>query len=111
MLQEKAHSLSDDYYAIGAEINHLSELIKAAEIPQASNFYKRLADMIFREGDFTLYQGEVMHAKVATWFKYQMTEARTFKEATWLRNESIQRYHIQKEDLAKRKEKLFRSKN
>lgn len=52
-----------------------------------------------------------MHAKVATWFKYQMTEARTFKEASWLRNESITRYKLQKEDLLKRKEKLFRSKN
>ena len=51
-----------------------------------------------------------MHQKVASWFKYQMTEARTFKEAAWLRNESIQRFNMQRVDLLKRKEKLFRRK-
>jgi hypothetical protein len=77
-LQERAHELADDYYAVGSEINHFSELLKATEIPQASTFYRRLADLIFRQGDFTLYSGEIMHQKVASWFKYQMTEARTF---------------------------------
>ena len=52
-----------------------------------------------------------MHTKVSPWFKYQMTEARTFKEAAWLRNESINRYLMQRTDLLKRKEKLFRNKN
>jgi len=51
-----------------------------------------------------------MNQKVASWFKYQMTEARTFKEAAWLRNESIQRFNMSRVDLLKRKEKLFRRK-
>ena len=33
-LQARAHMLADDYYAIGAEINHFSELLKTTEIPQ-----------------------------------------------------------------------------
>lgn len=52
-----------------------------------------------------------MHSKFANWFKYQMTEAKTFKEAQWLRNESISRCKVQRADLLKRKEKLFRYKN
>lgn len=92
----RSHELADDYYAIGAEINHFSELIKIAEIPQASNFYRRLADVIIRQGDFTLYTGELMHQKVSSWFKYQMTESRTFNEAAWLRNESVTRFNMQR---------------
>jgi hypothetical protein len=32
-LQKKAHELAQDYYAIGAEINHFSELLKNSEVP------------------------------------------------------------------------------
>jgi len=32
-LQSRAHQLADDYFAIGAEINHFSELMKLTEIP------------------------------------------------------------------------------
>ena len=32
-LQFRSHELADDYYAIGAEINHFVEVLKAAEIP------------------------------------------------------------------------------
>ena len=32
-LQARAHALADDYFAIGAEINHFSELMKLTEIP------------------------------------------------------------------------------
>ena len=32
-LTEKAHTLADDYYAVGAEINHFAELMKVTEIP------------------------------------------------------------------------------
>lgn len=32
-LQARAHTLADDYFAIGAEINHFSELMKLTEIP------------------------------------------------------------------------------
>ena len=32
-LQVRAHELANDYYAIGAEINHFQELLKSAEIP------------------------------------------------------------------------------
>ena len=39
-----------------------------------------------------------------------MTESKTFKEANWLRNESISRFNMQRIDLGKRKEKLFRRK-
>lgn len=32
-LQIRSHELANDYYAIGAEINHFQELLKSAEIP------------------------------------------------------------------------------
>lgn len=32
-LQARSHELADDYFAIGAEINHFAELMKLTEIP------------------------------------------------------------------------------
>lgn len=32
-LQARAHTLADDYFAIGAEINHFAELMKLTDIP------------------------------------------------------------------------------
>ena len=46
--------MADDYYAIGAEINHFSELLKITEIPQIVSMYKRLSNLIIRNGDFTI---------------------------------------------------------
>lgn len=60
-LQARAHQLADDYYAIGAEVNHFSELMKLTEIPQASKFYRRMSDLIIRNGDYTIQSGELMN--------------------------------------------------
>lgn len=67
----KSHSLADDYFAIGAEIKHFAELLNSAEIPQITNFYNRLADMMVKNGDFTLHSGELINQNIGTWFKYQ----------------------------------------
>jgi len=69
-LQARAHQLADDYYAIGAEINHFSELMKVTDIPQISSMYRRLSDLIIRNGDFTLQSGELMNQQLAQWFKF-----------------------------------------
>jgi hypothetical protein len=53
--------LADDYFAIGAEIKHFAELLNAAEIPQITNFYNRLADMMVKNGDFALHSGELVN--------------------------------------------------
>ena len=110
-LQARAHMLADDYYAIGAEINHFSELLKTTEIPQIVSMYRRLSDLVIRNGDFTLQSGELMNQQLAAWFKYQRQESRSFQEAHWLRDESVARYNAQKVDLNKRKEKLYRRKD
>jgi hypothetical protein len=47
----RAHELADDYYAIGAEIEQLSVMMKSTEIPQISNLYKHVADLVIRNGD------------------------------------------------------------
>ena len=59
--QARAHELADDYFAIGAEINHFSELMKLTEIPQAVKFYRRLSDLVIRQGDHTIRSGELMN--------------------------------------------------
>ena len=69
-LQARAHTLADDYFAIGAEVNHFSELMKITEIPQAVKFYRRLSDLIIRSGDHTIRSGELMNQNLAAWFKY-----------------------------------------
>ena len=73
--------------------------------------YRRLSDLIIRNGDFTLQSGELMNQQVAAWFKYQRQEARSYQEAHWLRDESVARYNAQRLDLNKRKEKLYRRKD
>ena len=110
-LQGRAHQLADDYYAIGAEINHFSELMKCTDIPQIVSMYRRLSDLIIRNGDFTLQSGELMNQQLAGWFKYQRQEARSYQEAHWLRAESVARFNAQKTDLNKRKEKIFKRKD
>ena len=45
-LQRKSHAISDDYYAIAAEIKHLSELLAPADIPQFCQFYERLSQQV-----------------------------------------------------------------
>jgi hypothetical protein len=66
---------------------------------------------MIKNGDFTLHTGELVNQSVGTWFKYQRQEAKCFKEAHWLRDESLQRYITTKANLATRKEKLFKEKN
>jgi hypothetical protein len=66
----RSHTLADDYFAIGAEIKHFAELLSVAEIPQITNFYKRLSDMMIKNGDFTLHTGELLNQSIGTWFKY-----------------------------------------
>lgn len=69
-LQARSHQLADDYFAIGAEISHFSELLKLTEIPQAVKFYRRMSDLIIRNGDHTIRSGELINNHVASWFKY-----------------------------------------
>lgn len=69
-LQFRSHELADDYYAVGAEISHFAELLKAAEIPQITNFYKRISDMMVKNGDFILHSGELINQSIGSWFKY-----------------------------------------
>ena len=110
-VQARAHELADDYFAIGAEINHFSELMKLTEIPQTVKFYRRLSDLVIRQGDHTIRSGELMNQNLAAWFKYLRQEAKSYEEAHWLRAESLARYNAQRIDLNKRKEKLFRRKD
>ena len=110
-LQSRAHELADDYFAIGAEVNHFSELMKLTEIPQAHKFYRRLSDLIIRHGDHTIRSGELMNQNLAAWFKYMREESKSYQEADWLRAESLSRYNAQRVDLNKRKERLFKRKD
>ena len=103
--------MADDYYAIGAEINHFAELLKITEVPQIVNMYKRLSNLVIQNGDFTIQSGELMNQQLAAQFKIYREESKSFKEAHWLRDESLARYNSQRLDLAKRKEKLFRRKD
>jgi len=107
----RAHQLADDYFAIGAEINHFSELMKLTEIPQAHKFYRRLSDLVVRHGDHTIRSGELMNQNLSAWFKYMREESKSYEEANWLREESMSRWNAQRADLNKRKERLFRRKD
>jgi hypothetical protein len=86
-------------------------LLKVAEIPQATHLYKRMSDLVIKTGDFTLTSGEIMNHHLGSWFKYQKQSSRCFKESHWLRDESLTRYTLQKTNLMKKKEKIFKEKN
>ncbi len=110
-LQIKSHELADDYYAVGAAINNFQELLKIADIPQATHLYKRMGDLVIKNGDFTLTTGEMMNHHLGSWFKYQKQASRCFKESHWLRDESLKRFTTHKTELMKKKERLFKEKN
>lgn len=86
-------------------------MLNSSEIPQIVNFYNRLSDMIVKNGDYTLHSGELMNQSVGTWFKYQRNEAKCFKEAHWLRDESFQRHLTTEKNLLAKKEATFKKKD
>ena len=92
-------------------MNHFSELMKLTEIPQAVKFYRRLGDLVIRNGDHTIRSAELMNQNLAAWFKYLRQEAKSYEECQWLRDESLRRYNEQRINLNKRKERLFRRKD
>lgn len=67
--------------------------------------------MMVKNGDFALHSGELVNQNIGTWFKYQRQEARCFKEAHWLRDESLTRYTTTKANMLTKKEKLFKGKD
>lgn len=83
-------------------------MLQASEIPQLTNFYKRLSELMIKNGDFVLHAGELVNTQVGSWFKYQREEAKSFKEAHWLRDESVRRYTTLRKDVSDRKEKLWK---
>lgn len=66
---------------------------------------------MIKNGDFVLHTGELTNQSLGSWFKYQRQEARCFKEANWLRQESLSRYTTTKANLIKNKQKLFKEKD
>lgn len=110
-LQFRSHALADDYFAIAAEIKAIAEMLQCAEIPQITNFYNRIADMMVKNGDFVLHSGELVNQSVGSWFKYARQESRCFKECHWLRNESVNRYQTLKQSVEAKKEKLFKQRD
>lgn len=56
------------------------------------HFYKRIGDLCLKNGDYSLLTGELMNHHLGSWFKYQQQASRCFKEAHWLRDESLTRY-------------------
>ncbi|CDW76278.1 px domain containing protein [Stylonychia lemnae] len=107
-IQGKSHDLADEFYAVGAEIQRFSSLLKPIEIPQVVLLYDRLANIILRNGDFILSSGEVLNTQLNGWFKYHREESTSFKEAQCLREEAKKVYDIRYEQLMKQKAKLFK---
>ena len=44
--------------------------MKQTDIPQISNLNKHLADLIIRNGDQTLHQGELLNTMFGDWFSF-----------------------------------------
>jgi hypothetical protein len=60
-IQGKAHALADEFYAVGAEIQRFSSLLKPVDIPQSTLLYDRLSSLVLRNGDFILQSGEILN--------------------------------------------------
>ena len=78
-----AKKLSHTYFGLSTELDNLQKLVlKKTEIPQFSNLYQRISDLVRMTGELSIHQGFMVNDSLNSQFKYQREQGRTsFQEA------------------------------
>jgi len=57
-IQYKSHEIADEYYALHREVLKMSNLMKCTDVPQLVMLEQKLAELLRRQGDYHISQGE-----------------------------------------------------
>jgi len=74
--------MAKHYFKLSTELDNLQKLSKYCEIPQYTNLYQRMSDLVHMTGELTVHQGFMINDTLNSHFKYQREQGRTsFAEA------------------------------
>lgn len=70
-IERVAKQLSHQYFGLSTELDNLQKLVLAkTEIPQFSNLYQRMSDLVRMTGELAVHQGYMINDSLNTQFKY-----------------------------------------
>eukprot|EP00347_Sterkiella_histriomuscorum_P022193 403331347 len=107
-LQKKSHDLADEYYAVATEVQRFSTLLKATEIPQVTQLYDKLSQIILRNGDFIMQSGEILNTQLSPWFHYLKGETQAYRDQKELVEQAKRKYETKLNELNQKKMTLFK---
>jgi len=71
LIEKASKELAQQYFGLSAELDNLQKLVlNKAEIPQFSNMYRRMSDLMRITGEMTLHQGHMVNDCLNSQFKY-----------------------------------------
>ena len=71
-IENTSKKMAAEYFALSTELDNLQKIILAnAEIPQFSNLYQRVSDLLRLTGELTVHQGFMVNDTLNAQFKYQ----------------------------------------
>ena len=98
------------YFKLSTELDYLQKLIAHnTEIPQYSNLYQRMSDLLHMTGELVVHQGFMINDTLNAQFKYQREQGRTsFEEANQLVQGAEFKFEKAQKILDTEKLKLFK---
>jgi len=86
--------MAHEYFTLSVELDNLQKVVeKYTEIPQFSNLYQRMSDLVRMTGELSIHQGFLINDSLNSQFKYQREQGRTsFQEAYLLTQGSEMKY-------------------
>lgn len=105
-----AKKLAHTYFGLSTELDNLQKLVlKKTEIPQFSNLYQRISDLVRMTGELSIHQGFMVNDALNAQFKYQREQGRTsFQEAFLLVQGSEFKFQRAQKILEQEKYRLFK---
>lgn len=112
-IERTSIEMAKHYFKLSTELDNLNKLcLQRVEIPQFSNLYQRMSDIMQMTGELTVHQGFMINDKLNSQFKYQRNQgSTTFAEGHALVVGSDARFENARKTLDAEKIKLFRKQN
>jgi len=112
-IENASKKLAKHYFKLSVELDALQRLVlQRTEIPQFSNLYQRMSDLVHINGELALHQGFMINDSLNSHFKYQREQGRiSFQEAYLLVEGAQFKFEKAQRVLDAEKVKLFKKQN
>ena len=71
-VERYSKDLAHCYFSLATELDNLQKIVlQKTEIPQFSNLYQRVSDLVRQTGDLVVHQGYMVNDTLNSQFKYQ----------------------------------------